>query len=209
MKKIKNVGIHILTHIEKYQLIVIGILALIWNFQADKSWPEPLIYFLSVIFAAVALKKIIVKSNVDEELTKIISRSNPIEDWHRNEQFAENEHIAVYRKEPAIKIVLYHNAVVDDFQEPWLKKLYPDPKASSHRVSIQYNGNELFEKIILLVDGGRVYLPLPQSLENLETTEFDLAICQILNGQTGYDTSYYFRQSKMVLVRDKLEKKIA
>jgi len=202
----KPVGIHLLTHIEKYQLIVIGLFALIWNFQSDKSWPEPLIALLTVIFAAIALKKIIIKSNVDEELEKIISRSHPINDWYSNEQFSENEHIAVYKKEPVIKIILFHDAINDNFKEDWLNKLYPDPNASSHRVSIQYNGNELFNKTILLLDGGRIYLPLPKSPIDLETTEFDLAVCQILNGQTGYDTAYYFKQSKMKLNTDQLEK---
>jgi len=202
----KRIGIHLLTHIEKYQLIVIGILAVVWNFQSKEEWPEPLIYLLTVIFTAVALKKIIIKSNIDEELKKIISRSHPIQDWHNNEEFTENEHIAVYKKEPAIKITLFHSAINKDFKEGWLNKLYPDPQASSHRVSIQYNGSELFNKTILLVDGGRIYLPLPKSALNLETTGFDLAICQILNGKTGYDTAYYFNQSKMVLDRDMLEK---
>ncbi len=100
---------------------------------------------------------------------------------------------------------MYHDVVVENFKEPWLNKLFPDPHASSYQVSVQYNNNELFNKIILLVDGGRVFLPLPRSRQKLETTEFDLAICQILNGKTGYDTSYYFRQSKMVLVREKLD----
>jgi hypothetical protein len=204
--KWKRIGLHVLTHIEKYQLLVIGTLALIWNFQSDKNWPEPLIVFLTIIFAAVALKKIIIKSNVDEDIEKIVTRSLPVDDWHTNEQFTANEHIAVYRKEPAIKIVRYLDPVVENFKEPWLEKLYPDPKANSYNVSIQYNGNELINKIILLVDGGRVFLPLPKSPQTLETTQFDLAICQILNGQTGYDTAYYFNRSKMTLVTDKLNK---
>jgi len=202
----KRIGIHLLTHVEKYQLVVIGLLALAWNFQNQENWPEPLITFLTVIFAAVALKKIIIKNNVDEELEKLISRSHPINDWYTNQQFTGNEHIAVYRKEPAIKITLYDEAINDNFREAWLNKLYPDPQASSHRVSIQYNGSELFDKTILLVDGGRIYLPLPKSPIDLETTGFDLAICQVLNGKIGYDTSYYFRQSKMTLNRETLEK---
>lgn len=203
----KRIGIHILTHIEKYQLIVIGFFALLWNFYNDSNWPEPLIALLTVIFAAIALKKIILKGNVDEELEKIIARSHPINDWHSNEQFTENEHVAVYRRDPAIVITLYHEPINSDFKEEWLNKLFPDPKASSHRVSIQYSGGELFSKVILLVDGGRVYLPLPKSLVNLETTQFDLAICQILNGQTGYDTAYYFKRTNINLDRELLEKK--
>lgn len=202
----KRVGIHILTHIEKYQLIVIGFLALLWNIYSDKDWPEPLIALLTVIFAAIALKKYIVKGNVDEELEKIISRSHPINDWYSNEQYSENEHIAVYRKDPSIVITLYHEPINDDFKEKWLNKLFPDPKASSHRVSVSYNGGELFYKVILLVDGGRVYLPLPKYPDTLETTQFDLALCQILNGQTGYDTAYYFKRTNMMLNKEKLEK---
>ncbi|WP_290705468.1 hypothetical protein [Amphritea sp.] len=203
----KRIGIHILTHIEKYQLIVIGLLALLWNFNSDSNWPEPLLVLMTVIFAAIALKKIIIKGNVDEELEKIISRSHPINDWYSNEEFSENEHVAVYRKDPAIVISLYHDPVNKDFKEQWLNKLFPAPQVSSHRVSIKYSGGELFSKLILLVDGGRVYLPLPKSPLNLETTQFDLAICQILNGQTGYDTAYYFKRTSIILDRESLEQK--
>lgn len=208
-KKLKKISIHFLTHIEKYQLLVIGILALIWNFQSDKSWPEPLVYLMSVVFAAIALKKVIIKGNVDEDLQKIISRSNPVVDWHTNELFTENEHIAVYRKDPSIKIIRYNTPINENYQEDWLDGLYHDPRASSYNVSIQYSGNELMNRTILLVDGARVFLPLPKSPQTLETNEFDLAICQILNGQTGYDTAYYFRQSKMFLNKEKLDQKNA
>ncbi|MEQ5809345.1 hypothetical protein J3369_18220 [Alteromonas sp. NFXS44] len=204
---LKKCGIHILVHIEKYQMLVIGTIAVIWNIDNQSNWPEPLIVLLTVIFAALALKKIIIKGNVDEDLEKVISRSKPISDWYTNDKSQENLKIAVYRKDPALILTLHYDPVVDNFNEGWLRNLYPDPKVSSHQVSITYKGGELFEKIILLVDGGRVFLPLPKSRELLETTEFDLAICQILNGQTGYDTSYYFKQSKMKLNTEQLETK--
>jgi len=201
----KRLGIHIFTHVEKYQIVVIGFLALIWNFQAEKSWPEPLIVLMTVVFAALALKKIIIKGNVDEDIEKTVSRSDPISDWHTNEEFSEDEHIAVYRKDPLVKIVRYKKPIVENFKEPWLEGLYPDPKANSYNVSIQYASSELINMIILVVDGGRVFLPLPKTRDTLETTEFDLAVCQILNGQTGYDTSYYFKHSKMILNTEQLE----
>ncbi|MFT7227744.1 MAG: hypothetical protein ACI8PW_000321 [Methylophilaceae bacterium] len=58
-----------------------------------------------------------------------------------------SEHIAVYKKDPAIKIARHTNAMIDDFSEVWLKGLYRDQQASSHRVSIQYNVSELFKKL--------------------------------------------------------------
>jgi hypothetical protein len=63
---VKKIGIHVFTHIEKYQLIAIGILALIWLVYPDNKRLEPRIVFITVIFAAVALKKIIVKGNIDK-----------------------------------------------------------------------------------------------------------------------------------------------
>ncbi|MCR9966070.1 hypothetical protein [Vibrio antiquarius] len=202
----KRIGIHMFVNVEKYQLIVIGFIALLWNVYSNQNWPEPLIALLTVIFAALALKKIIIKGNVDDDLERIVSRSDPISDWYSNEQYSENEHVSVYRKDPALVIYLFHDPVNSDFKEPWINKLFPDPKVTSHRVSIRYSGGELFNKIILNVDGGRIYLPLPQSKITLETTPFDLAICQILNGQTGYDTAYYFKRTKMVISKEKLEK---
>jgi len=201
----KKAIIHLLTHIEKYQLIAIGILSLMWLCNPTSDRLEPLIVFVTVIFAAFALKKIIVKGNVDEELKTIIARSHPVNDWHANEVFTEEEHIAVYRKDPAIKIVRYTKPVVENFKESWLNGLYPDPKADSYKVSIQHNGSELIKRTILLVDGGRVYLPLPKSPADLTTNEFDLAICQILNGSTAYDTAYYFKQSKLKLTKELFE----
>ncbi len=79
----KKLAIHFLIHIEKYQLIFIGILALIWNFYPDSKHLEPLIVITTVIFAAFALKKIIIKGNVDEELKKTIANSHPVDDWYK------------------------------------------------------------------------------------------------------------------------------
>lgn len=202
----KRILIHILVHIEKYQLIIIGLLAIAWLICSDNQKLEPLITLFGAIFAAVALKKIVIKGNIDESISKTIARSHPINDWHTNEEFSEENAIAVYRKDPSIRIVRRREPLVRNFRERWLEGLYPDPSASSYYVSIEFNGNEILNLTILTVDGGRVYLPIPTTPTTLETNEFDLAICQILNGQTGYDTSYYFSQSKMILDKSKLEK---
>lgn len=198
----KKFVIHFLIHIEKYQLIFIGILALIWNLYPNSKHLEPLIVITTVIFAAFALKKIIIKGNVDEELKRTIANSHPVDDWYTNETFSENQHIAVYRKDPAIKIIQFTEPVVKNFQEPWLKGLYPDPNAHSYKVSIQYNNNELIERIIISVDGGRARIPLPKSATDLTTNQFDLSICQILDGSTAYDTAYYFSRTKIKLEKE-------
>jgi len=202
----KKIIIHILTHIEKYNLIIIGLLSLWWLLCPENKYLEPLIAVVAIIFAAIALKKIIIKGNTDIELMKIISRSHPIDDWHNNEQFTEKQHIAVYRKDPRLKIVRYTDAINDDFREQWLKNLYPDPKAQSFQISIQFYGNELITRIILLVDGGRAFIPLPKSPTDLTTTEFDLALCNIMNHKIGYDTAYYFKQSKIKLIKENIDK---
>ena len=202
----KKIIIHFLSHIEKYRLIAIGILSLFWVLFPDNNKLEPLIAFIVVIFAVFALKKIVIKGNVDIELMKIISRSNPVEDWHTNEQFNEKEHIAVYRKDPKLLIVRYTDPLNDSFRESWLNYLYPDPSAQSFQLSIRYEGNELINRTVLLVDGGRVFIPLPKSPKELTTTEFDLALCQILNHTTLYDTAYYFKQSKIKITKDVIAK---
>jgi hypothetical protein len=137
---------------------------------------------------------------------KVISRSHPVNDWHNNEVFSELEHIAVYRKEPAIKIVRNTLALNDNFREPWLSNLYPDQRTSTYNISVQFNGNELLKRTILLIDGGRVYIPMPRTVNSLETTQFELAICQVLNGSSAYDTAYYFKQSKIKVTDSIVEK---
>ena len=39
----KKYVMHFLTHSEKYHLVIISALALIWNFNFKEKWPEPLI----------------------------------------------------------------------------------------------------------------------------------------------------------------------
>ena len=201
----KKILIHIITHNEKYQLVFIGFLAALWFLCPDEGRLEPLIVIITVIFTAFALKKRVLKGNVDEEIKRTIANSHPINDWHNNEVFTENEHIAVYRKDPAIKIVRYTTPVVENFHEEWLKGLYPDPKANSYRVSVQYNSNELIELIILVIDGGRAFIPLPKSSSDLTTNQFDLSVCQILNANTRNDTAYYFKRTKIKLVKELFE----
>ncbi|AKC62823.1 hypothetical protein [Clostridium sporogenes] len=46
-----------------------------------------------------------------------------------------------------------------DFCEEWANK-HPDPQASSKFLDAFYNGM-LVERIVLLIDGGRSYMPLP------------------------------------------------
>jgi hypothetical protein len=125
MKKIKN---HLYTYSEIYQVIMLGAAAIAWLICRKESWPEPLFVIITIIFAAISLRKLFLKGNVDEELEKTISRSHPIDDWYSNHQFTNNEHIAVYKKQPAITIVLSHIAMTENFQEDWLNELYPNHK---------------------------------------------------------------------------------
>lgn len=73
--------------------------------------------------------------------------------------------IAVYK--PDISISLgFGMDWKEKFDEPWAKK-FPDPEASSELIDVYYYGALVYRDISIIVDGGRAYLPMPKSRNEL------------------------------------------
>ncbi len=197
MIKIKLVFKFILNNHEVCQVVVLGLMATIWFLFRETSWPEPMFVLLTVIFSAIAFRRLLYKPRYDDELKTKIARANAVDDWHNNEEYSEFEHIAVYLRDPLVKIVRYKEPIVEGFKEPWLDSLFPDPQVNSYSVSVRYSDNEVITMTVLIVDGGRAFLPLPKDPIKLEISMFELAVCQILNGKSGYDTFEYFKRTRM------------
>ncbi len=76
-------------------------------------------------------------------------------------EIEEHAHVAAYKPNASITVAwgFTHN---DDFQENWHQNL-PDKRASSSFIDVFFNGALVFRTIMVSVDGGRVYLPLPNA----------------------------------------------
>lgn len=77
-----------------------------------------------------------------------------------NIEIESHSMVASYKKNLSISIAwgLRHN---DNFIEEWANK-FPDSKAMSSYLDFFYNGVLVLREIIVSVDGGRCYLPLPK-----------------------------------------------
>jgi|GEM_PF-518926 len=57
-----------------------------------------------------------------------------------------------------------------DFTEEWANK-FKNPKATSHHVDFFYNGALVYRDVYVLVDGGRIALPMPNPYGGTEISE--------------------------------------
>jgi hypothetical protein len=77
-----------------------------------------------------------------------------------NGEWTSHEEVAAYK--PDLSIGLAWGIVSnDDFKEPWAN-LHTDPHATSEFVDIFYNRMLVYRDIRVIVDGGRVGLPIPE-----------------------------------------------
>jgi hypothetical protein len=68
--------------------------------------------------------------------------------------------LAVYRNDIDISLV-FAATVNEDFAEPWCQK-FPSAKAQSVAVWLRYRGQLVYERVCVVVDGGRYLLPMPE-----------------------------------------------
>jgi hypothetical protein len=201
----RKIGIYIFAkNIEFTTLAIVGLVSIIWFIYPDNSRLEPSVAILASFFAFLATRKVILNKNYPKILQKTIANSNPHTDWYVNETGRNNEHIAVYKKDPSIKIIVGREPVCDDFNESWMDGKFIDMRAASYQVYIEYGGNEIDSFTVLFVDGGRGYIPLP-TLPSLETNSYKVAVCQVLTQSEHYDTSFYIKSSQ-IKVEDIYEK---
>lgn len=116
-----------------------------------------------------------VKTTDQEYIKETILESAP-EDWAI---FDERNY--VYKKLVDLRILRNGSSEEErSFEEPWVKK-YADSSAYLYFYDIFY-GSNLIDKIpVVLVDGGRVFIPLPKSMLDLTITKYQYKIGLILN----------------------------
>lgn len=101
-----------------------------------------------------------------QDLIALILNSNK-KDWNLREgSWDTNEHtmFAAYKHDLRISIA-WGKERVRPFREFWATD-FPDSEAVSERIDILYNNSVVYESTCVEVDGGRAYLPLPES-ENI------------------------------------------
>lgn len=97
-----------------------------------------------------------------KELLKFVGTTSPKEDWERIFRYDREEYF--YIKDTRLRIVHYHtNEGVqnENFQENWATK-FPDTNAIGLWYDLEYDGSYIKRFIIVMVDGGRAYLPCPK-----------------------------------------------
>lgn len=94
---------------------------------------------------------------------------NTRDDAFHNLEINSHSMVGSYKKNLSISIAwgLEHN---DNFVEKWANS-FPDSRASSSFVDFFYNGVLVLREIIVSVDGGRCYIPLPKREFDNKTNE--------------------------------------
>lgn len=127
---------------------------------------------------------------------------NSGQDEFRNLEIDSHAMIASYKKNLSISIAwgLEHN---DNFIEEWANG-FSNPKATSEYVDFFYNGILVLREIIVSVDGGRCYLPLPKqeidtgtrTVTRLYVSKEKSEFVRMLNNfSSGRDYDLYLKQS--------------
>jgi hypothetical protein len=126
-----------------------------------------------------------------------------IEDWHYiGESPTFRNHIEVFEvaeDEPQVIQVQSHRSTAvyipdvsitmawgltwrEDFEEPWVER-FPNHQASAEWLDIFFNNALVFRTPYVIVDGGRVTLPLPKYADDdaLQVTEGECALLQLID----------------------------
>jgi hypothetical protein len=101
-------------------------------------------------------------------------------------QYSDSESTFVCRKDVDLRIAMGKLDRDASIREPWTLR-FPDRSAIRFPVFVRYRNALARELQFVHVDGGRYYIPLPQSVENLEITKFDYRVGQIINRASLYD----------------------
>lgn len=89
----------------------------------------------------------------------------------------------------------------DPFQEPWATS-FPDPHAYAFGVEFYYCDALVFSEDCVLVDGGRVLLPMPDSTTSSDVSADRVARARIAQGIRGvaYDFDNYVSRANLNVV---------
>ena len=95
-----------------------------------------------------------------------------------------------------------------DFREDWANK-FPDPKASSCYLDYFYNNGLVYRDVIVSVDGGRCFLPLPQiemdekqkKITAYKVTVTEINLVRLISRLTAsYDYDSYISRSGFTVI---------
>jgi len=167
--------------------------AIIWISTGDASW-EPWTVItaaavavgqLAMTFVENSLPKAIRDMDIDE-MKSVIIHSDPKSDWTRTDTVISMNY--AFKKDPNLRIVHSYGddgVHIPDFQEQWANK-FDSPKAASHFYGVYYGTALLEQAVLVMVDGGRADLPLPDR-STLVTDEFTYSIARIKDGMHTLD----------------------
>jgi len=127
-----------------------------------------------------------------------------------NIEIDSHSNIAVLKSDITMTFAwgLSHN---NDFAEEWANK-FSDKKAMSSYIDFFYNGVLVFRDIIVSVDGGRCYIPLPDMEFDKETSKVKRFVVsnskykfvKMLNSfESTYDYESYFSRSGLVIIDER------
>ncbi|MTI67520.1 MAG: hypothetical protein FH753_13120 [Firmicutes bacterium] len=134
---------------------------------------------------------------------------NTGDDKFHNIEIDSHSMIASYKRNLAISIAwgLNHN---DDFCEDWAND-FPDSRAMSSYIDFFYNGVLVYRDIIVSVDGGRCYIPLPKrefdkknhKVTRLSVTRQQYEFIKMINQfASTYNYDSYFKRTNIEIVEE-------
>jgi hypothetical protein len=90
-----------------------------------------------------------------------------------------------------------------NFQEDWATA-FPDARASSAFVDVFYNGSRVYRDSYVIVDGGRAFLPMPPSPEDLRIAPAYSALIELIAALTRGLCEYarYFQRASFLRTDD-------
>lgn len=112
--------------------------------------------------------------SIDEVWDKLNSTDD--EDWSYN----DDNGIYICKKDIALTIQHKRTEEIISFNELWVRK-FEDHNASKELFQIQYNGNFIQEFYCALVDGARMFIPLPQTPSRLKISYQQYKLGKIIN----------------------------
>ena len=119
-----------------------------------------------------------------------------IHEWPLDVTVSEDEWVerASFRPEASIGLV-WGSRIVKDFKEEWANQ-FPDPSASSLSVFVTWNGVPVEGDFVVVVDGGRCYLP-PPNAGTADVPKRRYRLAQLLDSLTGHVSEFdsYFERS--------------
>jgi len=109
--------------------------------------------------------------------------------------------VAVFK--PDVSITMAFGMPINlDLVQDWAN-IFPNPKASSHRVDLFYNNALVYRDLYASVDGGKGKLPFPKG-RHLKVPKGYYYFIKVLDNISGYQSRFesYFSRSDLKLTED-------